>query len=622
MGAEAAEEFDEPFAPSKEYGELLGHSIYFMSKDVGKPIHYTAPTYALRDISKIPHYKKFNVKDHGCWLWWIEYGGRLDTVHQTEEIKWELWKVVYGVWDHIKNSGLFPEAENLTLEWVGQIPGKRESRRFEGHYILKQSDIVQQTRFTDAVAHGGWAIDLHPADGVFSEKPSCNQWHSKGVYEIPMRCMISKNIENLFLAGRIISCSHVAMGSTRVMATCAHAAQAVGVAAAVAIEEAVVPQALLQPYLLEEVQQRLLSAGQHIPHVVFQDRRNFLSQQTAAAESTLISTSSRSSSVSSTLATGPHSKEEHPSCQIEASSYLQLSEIPFDHDWMKLEFSAAQLLPLDKGAVPVFEISAKASAPSTLTVSLRKSSKVYNYTPDVTIATKTLRLGVGEQMLTLDFEAMLEEGSYVFLCFHQNEEIFLRTSTVRITGLVSVFNKQSPAVSNYGRQEPDTNLGFESFEFWVPIRRPKGHNFAMKINPGLSCFGVENLINGFHRPYLHPNAWVADLADPDPTLSFCWSAPQGIGRIVLRFDTDWDHAMESSLLGHSERVMPFVVRNYQILNQEGEVIEEIRGNYQSRNVIHFKAPLFTDTLTIRFEHPSQHVPVSLFGISIYASESL
>ncbi len=82
------------------------------------------------------------------------------------------------MWDYFKNSGQFREAETLTLEWVGQIPGKRESRRFEGHYILRQSDIVQQVHFEDAVAHGGWAVDLHPADGVFSEEPGCNQWHS------------------------------------------------------------------------------------------------------------------------------------------------------------------------------------------------------------------------------------------------------------------------------------------------------------------------------------------------------------------------------------------------------------------------------------------------------------
>jgi hypothetical protein len=86
MGAESKEEFGEMFAPSSEYGELLGHSIYFYTKDIGKPVSFVPPSYALNDITKIPKYKKFSAKEQGCQLWWIEYGGRLDTVHDTEKL--------------------------------------------------------------------------------------------------------------------------------------------------------------------------------------------------------------------------------------------------------------------------------------------------------------------------------------------------------------------------------------------------------------------------------------------------------------------------------------------------------------------------------------------------------
>ena len=131
IGAESRDEFGERFAPSSEYGHLLGHSLYFYSKDVGRPVKFVAPSYAMSHVEhEIPRFRSFSTKEMGCNLWWIEYGGRLDTIHDTEEIKWELWRVVYGVWDYFKNSGRFPEAENLTLEWVGTIPGKRESRRF------------------------------------------------------------------------------------------------------------------------------------------------------------------------------------------------------------------------------------------------------------------------------------------------------------------------------------------------------------------------------------------------------------------------------------------------------------------------------------------------------------
>ena len=136
MGAETKEEFGELFAPDEAYGKMLGHTIYFYSKDAGKPVKYVAPSYALKDITKIPRFNNIQSGMSGCNFWWFEYGGRFeDTIFATEEIKWELWKVVYGVWDYIKNSGKFPEAENLTLEWVGNIPGKRESRRFEGEFV-------------------------------------------------------------------------------------------------------------------------------------------------------------------------------------------------------------------------------------------------------------------------------------------------------------------------------------------------------------------------------------------------------------------------------------------------------------------------------------------------------
>ncbi|HMG09157.1 MAG TPA: FAD-dependent oxidoreductase, partial [Mucilaginibacter sp.] len=209
MGAESKTEFNENLAPDVAYGELLGHSIYFYSKRTNNPVKFVPPAFALKDITEIPKYKILNPEDHGCRLWWIEYGGRKDTVYETEDIKWELWKIVYGIWDYIKNSGQFEDVSNLTLEWVGTIPGKRESRRFEGLYMLSQKDVIEQTHFEDAVAFGGWALDLHPADGVYSELPSCNQYHSKGIYTMPYRCYVSKDIDNLFFAGRIISATHV-----------------------------------------------------------------------------------------------------------------------------------------------------------------------------------------------------------------------------------------------------------------------------------------------------------------------------------------------------------------------------------------------------------------------------
>ena len=577
MGAESREEFEEAFAPSKEYGELLGHSIYFMSKNVGKPVAFIPPSFALKDITKVPRYRNFKVSDQACWMWWIEYGGRLDTVHDTEQIKWELWKVVYGVWDYIKNSGKFPEAANLTLEWVGHIPGKRESRRFEGPYMLTQSDIVQQRHFYDTVSFGGWAIDIHPADGIFSEKPGCNQWHSKGVYEIPYRCLFSKNIDNLFLAGRIISASHLAFGSTRVMMTCAHGGQAVGMAAALGIKNNWKPADLLVKSRIQILQQALIKAGQWIPHIPMKSEMDY---------------------------------------SITASSSLSLSEIPFDGDWMPLTYSTAQLLPIKRGPIPTFEVAIKANKPTQLKVSLRSSIKPYNFTPDIILGEQDFSLKEGEQRIELDFNAKIEVATYIFLCFHQNEALSIKSSNTRITGLVSVFNKQNKAVSNYGRQEPDPTLGFEAFEFWTPSRRPNGQNIAMQIQPALRCFEASNLENGFLRPYLQPNAWVAGLKEAYPELHLKWTKPKAIQQVTLSFDTDFDHPMESSIWGHSERVTPFVIRDYQVLDEKEQVIYEKKQNYQTRNEIKLDKPMIARQLIFRFVRPSKHTPVALFSLTV------
>jgi hypothetical protein len=582
MGAESKEEFGEKFAPTAEYGELLGHSLYFYSKDTGKPVKFIAPDFAINDITtEIPRFRSFNAKEYGCKLWWLEYGGRLDTVHDTEKIKWELWKVVYGVWNYIKNSGEFPEAETMTLEWVGTIPGKRESRRFEGDYLLRQQDIVEQRIHEDAVAFGGWSIDLHPADGVFSEKPGCNQWHSKGIYQIPYRCLYSKNIKNLFLAGRIISATHVAFASTRVMATAAHVGQAVGMAAFIVRENGLHPAALLQKNLIGDLQKELLKSGQHIPGFELVDTGDLVQ-----------------------------------SAEVSASSEYVLNELP-SALLKSLDISMAQMLPLNKGKTPRIIFHAEAETHTTLEIELRISGKSGNYTPDVILEKQVLAIQPGRNCLHAEFSAVLTESAYAFVVFQKNPDVKVHCSAHRVTGLLSVFNLVNKAVSNYGRQTPTEDIGVDEFEFWCPQRRPEGHNLAIQLEPGLHQFGAENIKSGIYRPTTTPNAWVAALADQHPSVHLKWDEEQKITTIELFFDTDYDHPMESVLMGHPEDVMPFCVRNYQVKDDKGNILYTKYGNYQTRNVITLDQPVSTSGITIILEHPSENIPAALFSVKCY-----
>jgi len=582
MGAESKDEFGEPFAPSREYGQLLGHSIYFYSKDVGRPVRFIAPSFAMKDITAIPRYRSFNAKDYGCRLWWIEYGGRLDTVTETEKIKWELWKVVYGVWDHIKNSGEFPEAENLTLEWVGHIPGKRESRRFEGDYMIRQQDIVEQRMHEDAVSFGGWSIDLHPADGVFSEKPGCNQWHSKGIYQIPYRALYSRNISNLYLAGRIISATHVAFGSTRVMATCAAAAEAVGTAAALCCEQKLSPRELYSEGYIEALQQRLLGKGCYIPGVVRRDRLDLISH-----------------------------------ARLNVSSELLLREMPEDDLLIPIEQPVAQMIPLPAGRVPGITFHVTGDLNTLLRVSLRVSRSVGNYTPEITLGQKVMPVQRGRNCLKLEFDVEMAEGAYAYITFEKNPRVRLHYSRQRITGLLSVFNQVNASVSNYGRQDPPPGIGMDAFEFWCPVRRPLGYNIAFMLEAPLRSFGAEMIRNGVDRPTDQPNAWVADPDDEAPTLRLHWDQPQLISRVELYFDTDFDHPMETVLMGHAENVMPFCIRDYSLEDSEGNVLYMAENNYQTRNVVHFQRPVRTDGLIFKCRHPHQEVPAALFAIRCY-----
>ncbi len=582
MGAESIDEFGELFTPTEEYGGLLGHTIYFFSKDAGMPIKYVAPSFALKDVeTKIPRYGNISSTEHGNVFWWFEYGGRMDTIHQSEEIKMELWSIVYGVWDYLKNSGKFPETENMTLEWVGTIPGKRESRRFDGHYMLTQQDIVEQRQHYDAVSYGGWAIDLHPAEGIYSAKDGCNQYHSKGIYDIPYRVFVSKNIKNLFIAGRLISASHVAFGSTRVMATTAHGGQVVGVAAALCIQNNLLPADYIDAEKVKELQQELNLTGQSIQAIPISKVGNL------AAEA-----------------------------KIQSSSELQLSKIEFDGPWLALENSAAQILPLRKDVQYNIDVEVDADKETLIEIELQVSSKIQNFTPDFFTEKKRFLLKPGIQKLDINFKNTLEHDQFGFVIFRKNSHVKIRCSKQRITSIVSVHNKINKAVNNYGKQTPPENSGFESFEFWTPERRPAGNIIAMDIQPALTGFSAENIINGYVRPYITSNAWVADLKDQNPTLSLVWDAEKTIRDITLFLDPDYDHPMENVNWDHKEYVVPFMLRNYKIVDDNENVVFEIKDNYQAINRIRFEKPVITKSLKVVCEHPSTQVPASIFQLIV------
>lgn len=586
VGAEARSEFGEALAPEVAGADLLGHSLYFMTKDVGAPVKYTAPSFALpmAEVERIRRHRSFDVGTQGCQFWWMEHGGRLDTVHDTETIKWDLWAVAYGVWNYIKNSGLFPEAETRTLEWFGQIPGKRESRRFEGDLWLTQQDIVEQRQHVDAVSLGGWAIDLHPSEGLFGEGPACTQWHAKGPYQIPYRTMYSKDISNLFLCGRLISASHIAFGSTRVMATCGHNAQAVGLAAATCARLGVGPRDLTEPERMRALQRDLLRAGQHIPGLALEDPDDLARRAT-----------------------------------LTASSTLALGNLPAGADRQTLTDAGAMLLPVVAGPMPAVTVTLDVAQSTTLRAELRVSDKPGNHTPDVILATLDIPLAAGPgQTVRLDFAASIPSDGYAFVCLMDNADIAVHLSDLRLTGIMAVSQRFNRAVAKTPRQDPPEGSGIDSFEFWIPQRRPGGKNWALSLDPPLPAYAAANLVNGIPRPTTASNAWAADLADPAPSVTLAWAAPTSVSRLVIGFDCDHDHAMESVLWGHPERVAPMAVKRLRVVAADGAVVAERDDLHGPRLDLTFAESVTTSALTIWILEMWGEAPAALFEVRAYA----
>lgn len=228
-GREAKSKWDESLGQEVADNVGMGNSLLFMADKMDKPMPFTPPSWARKYTFKDFEYRGIRSYEYGYW--WLELAGEYDIINDGRELRHQLLAVLFGVWDYIKNSGNHPDSENWALTWVGMIPGKRESRRLVGDEIMKQQDTMVPKNYPDRVAYGGWPLDDHPAEGMDDTSIRPNRTISlKKPYSIPLRSLYSKNINNLWMAGRNISVSHAALSSTRVMATCATLGQAIGTA--------------------------------------------------------------------------------------------------------------------------------------------------------------------------------------------------------------------------------------------------------------------------------------------------------------------------------------------------------------------------------------------------------
>jgi len=309
-GSEGRDEYGETIAAAPS-GQTMGNTIYAMGfKTHDNPIAFEAPAWAYKwrsfdDFDKDPinayqtkgerppnfddltkgRGREPKTADAGLHEWWIELGGMQDTIKDSEWIRDELLRINIGLWDYAKNyNPKFKDANrNKELVWMNYVPGTRESRRLIGDYVMTQKDYADKIVHPDTVAYAGWGTDIHHPWGFFAKG---NAYYSGFHWKtsIPYRSLYSKNIANLLMAGRDISVSHIALGSTRVMRTCCIIGQAAGTAAAIAVQRYTTPRGVYEKYL-DELQDQLLKDGAYLMGRPNRDPRDLARTATVTASS-------------------------------------------------------------------------------------------------------------------------------------------------------------------------------------------------------------------------------------------------------------------------------------------------------------------------------------------------
>lgn len=263
IGREAGAECNEDTPLAQGDRMTMGMSCLIQGRETANPIPYYPHTWSSHLEDKNFEDRMPDLYNDAENFWYLELGGNRDSIGDTEEIRDQLLELATGTWDYIKRTPKF-KAENWDLDFLGFMPGKRESRRMVGEYILTQRDVSDGVVFPDEIAFGGWPLDDHFPGGFYHKGTPNTDIATPAPYSIPYRTLYSANVDNLFFAGRNISVTHFALSSVRVMATCALLGEAVGKAAFLAVTEECAPHDVYLNHLAA-LQGLLLDADCFLP---------------------------------------------------------------------------------------------------------------------------------------------------------------------------------------------------------------------------------------------------------------------------------------------------------------------------------------------------------------------
>lgn len=514
MGSEGRAEFNEPHAPELASGDVMGSSLHFKTKDMGRPVPFVAPDWAMHyDDASFFYQQGRPPKEERGGYWWLEIGVPYHTIENNETIRHELTRHILGVWDWMKNRDpkMMERTRNYAIDWIGQVPGKRESRRIMGHYLMTEHDPQNRTVFPDEIAFGGWFIDLHTPGGLLaqhSEPASGEEYNTfsdyavksyAGPYGIPLRSLIAKDVDNLMMAGRNVSVTHAALGTVRVMSTTALMGQAAGTAAAIVLQRGL-PIADVPTQAITDVQQQLLRDGCFLPNYKNEDSTDLARRATVSASSQAL-----------LYGAGPESKGAHEGLLIWRDQPQYSLET--------LENRRGQLIAIGRPELRTVDVCLhnRSDKPQTVTAQVRLAEHIWDYRACEleTLAETVLTVPPGQHWVGWDVNLTnLPTGRFIRLDLLPN---------LNIDWLIA------------GRIEPGHMAMYQISDSRMR-RFGNGHTLSFRLDPPQPCFGPENVLSGITRPYQFTNLWKSDPNKPlTQWLELAWTEPQVIRQVELTF---------------------------------------------------------------------------------------
>lgn len=547
MGAEAKAEFGEKSADESAQTWTMGHTLYFEIEDVGHPVKFVRPKFA-HDVAKMDFMKdmgnpqKMRMLYVGGRFWTLEYGGQVNTIADNEHIHLELRKLVYGLWDYIKNSGEFPNAENFVIKRVYSIAGSRESRRILGDVILTETDLDQANHFDDSVLAGGWPMDLHAPKGIYDDLPASAFIPVTMVYDIPYRSLYSRNIANLFMAGRNISTTHIALSSTRVIATCGAMGQAVGTAAWLCKKHSYTPREVYEN-AISQLQQTLLQDDQFIIGKKERGNAELEAHFTVTADS----------------------RQPYENVDEEVTT--------------KLSYPMGLTLPLPAGFLKSLElrVSNSSQQETMLTVDILKGSRKESYVPDRSVKTLSVAVPGGfDGWLSVPVDEPAGEDQKLYLVMRPNEALTVSGSKNMLPGaLTGKFYTEKAGTYNHNTCPLDAKTGYIGQDHTF-----RSFNLCLRnVLPEQDVFCPENLLNGYTRPYGHMNMWLSAACNT-ANVFLNSHEPQWVERLEIFFDNE--------LEDDRRKIIPAAtVKDYNvwITTADGEEMIRVRDNFLRRSVV-------------------------------------